>query len=281
MIISFLTNVNIAAIIATLDLNIPVFVSERTYPPAMPTPYMLALLRRWLYPKAGAVVMQTDRGLEWLADTIPRSLGAVVPNPVQYPLPVTEPIISVDITVAPARKVILAVGRLGPEKGFADLIKVFSSLHDQFPLWDLVIIGEGSERTLLEDTASLNGVTNRVFLPGVAGNMADWYQRASIFALSSHFEGFPNALLEAMAYGLPAVSRDCDTGPSSIIRDNIDGLLVPPDKFFSGFKEALRKLMESSLLRKRMSASAAEVRQRFALHEVARQWDALYLGGKT
>jgi glycosyltransferase involved in cell wall biosynthesis len=106
-------------------------------------------------------------------------------------------------------------------------------------------------------------------------NIADWYGKADLFVLSSRSEGFPNALTEAMAYGLPAVSFDCDTGPRDIIRNEIDGLLVKPlDR--DGLKAALQRLMAEPMTRKEFAAHALSVRQRFALPRVADMWSALF-----
>ena len=132
-----------------------------------------------------------------------------------------------DSVCRPGRKVLLAVGRLEVEKGFDWLIDAFSALATKYPEWDLVILGEGSLRATLEKQVQTSGLARRVFLPGRVGNVGDWYERANLYVMSSRFEGFGNTLGEAMAYGLPAVSFDCETGPRNIIRHETDGLLVP------------------------------------------------------
>lgn len=273
VIVSFLTHVNVAAIIASLGLKIPVVVSERTYPPAAGTGIVLSQLRKLTYPRARAVIMLTETGLDWLKVACRRAKGSVIGNPVLLPLPVAEPIVEPQSIVADARRLILGVGRLGEEKGFTALVTSFSMLAERYPDWDLAIIGEGDERRRLESMVDRLGLNRRVHLPGRIGNLADWYLRADVFALTSRFEGFPNVLLEAMSHGLPAVSFDCLTGPSSIIRDQVDGILVSPDAGIRGFTTALESLLADASKRSVMSRAALEVTDRFSVGRVARSWD--------
>ena len=107
--------------------------------------------------------------------------------------------------------------------------------------------------------------------------MADWYQRASIFALTSKFEGMPNVLLEALAHGCPAVSYDCDTGPRDIIRDGVDGILVTPGDLVA-LGAALQSMMQDEDMRLRMAAQAIAVRDRFSIDVVLAQWEQLFEG---
>jgi glycosyltransferase involved in cell wall biosynthesis len=115
----------------------------------------------------------------------------------------------------------------------------------------------------------------RVFMPGIAGNIGEWYARADLFVMTSRFEGFPNALAEALAYGLPAVSFDCDTGPRDIIRDGVDGLLVPPGDA-SGLEQALDRVMGNRELRMHMAGMAIDARKRFSIDRIAGMWEALF-----
>jgi glycosyltransferase involved in cell wall biosynthesis len=149
-------------------------------------------------------------------------------------------------------------------KQFDRLIEAFSRLAIRHADWDLVILGEGAERENLEGVIELLDLNSRVRMPGRCGNVGDWYERADLYVMSSRFEGFPNTLAEAMAYGCAAVSYDCDTGPRDIIRNEVDGLLVRPVGDVSALAEALDKMMGNEALRKDMGIRAIEVRERFS-----------------
>ena len=273
VIVSFLSEVNIAAVLATLGLGIPVVISERNYPPFLPLSFGMKKLREWSYPRATAVVLQTKKGLEWLSSEIPKSKGYIIPNPVAYPLPITEPKLIPDHFIDNEKKLLLAVGRLDKQKGFDYLIETFSRLEKRNPQWDLVILGEGPMRKNLELQIEKVKITHRVHLLGRAGNLSDWYNRSSLFVLSSRFEGFPNVLLEAMSHGLPVVSSDCDTGPSDIINHEVNGHLVPQENRLEALEPVLELLMNDHDLRARLSNAATEVRHRFSLESITKQWN--------
>ncbi|MBU2572081.1 MAG: glycosyltransferase family 4 protein [Gammaproteobacteria bacterium] len=275
VVVSFLPPVNVAAILSAAGLEIPVIVSERTYPPAMPLGTVMEQARKWLYPHARTVVVQTQQASGWLAATCPSANGMVIPNPVVWPLPVGEPEVMPVQIVAKSRKLLLAVGRLGEEKEFHHLLSAFKLCAEIRPDWDLVILGEGNERAGLEALRSELGLDGRVHLPGRVGNLADWYERADLYVMSSRFEGFPNTLLEAMAHGLPVVSFDCDSGPRYIIRHDTDGLLVAPESGIKGLAASLSWLMDDKERREAMGQRAVDVRERFSMARVSALWTAV------
>lgn len=273
VVVSFLSNVNVAALLATRGLGVPVVVSERIYPPLMAIGPIWPRLRRWVYPWASTVVMQTQRGLAWLQQDSPTSQGCVVPNPCLYPLPESEPCVEPGSIVLRSRHILLTVGRLEFQKHFSLLIDAFANLSARFPEWDLVILGEGSERATLEKQIDTQELVGRVHLPGRVGNPASWYRRADLYAMSSRFEGFPNTLMEAMAYGVPAVSFDCDTGPADLIEDGVNGYLIPPAGGTDGLAKKLADLMTDDSLRGAMGEQAKAVRERYSIERVGEQWD--------
>jgi GalNAc-alpha-(1->4)-GalNAc-alpha-(1->3)-diNAcBac-PP-undecaprenol alpha-1,4-N-acetyl-D-galactosaminyltransferase len=276
VVVSFLSNVNIAAILACRSSGCRVIVSERIHPPMMSVGWLWGILRRFTYPLALRVVMLSTEGLHWLETQIPRAKGAVIPNPVLFPLPSSAPVLSVERFIIPERRLLLAVGRLDVQKGFADLLQSFGALAPRYLSWDLVILGEGPERPRLMQQLAALGIQQRVLLPGRAGNIGDWYDRADLYVMSSHFEGFPNTLAEAMAYGRAAVSYDCDTGPRDIIRHDQSGLLVTPVGDVPALTRALERLMGDDAERKRIAALAIEVRERYSMSRILELWDNLF-----
>jgi glycosyltransferase involved in cell wall biosynthesis len=120
------------------------------------------------------------------------------------------------------------------------------------------------------------GVIDNLVLPGIVSNPRAWFRNGGFFVLSSRFEGFPNALLEAMAEGLPAVAFDCESGPREIIRDNVDGLLIPAGDV-EALAQAIRTMSNDDQERKRLAQRAPEVLQRFSLELVLGKWEELII----
>ena len=273
--IAMMSTSNILLCLAAAGIrSTKVIVSERIYPPKLPIGRAWKMLRPWAYPFADRVIMQTCKGLEWLKHEIPKARGAVIPNHIPHSLPVSEPELLPSEWVGDDRKLLLAVGRLCKQKGFDQLLHAFSELAPVNPEWDLVILGEGALLHEIEKQVQVLELVNRVHLPGRAGNMSDWYYRADLYVMSSRFEGFPNTLCEAMAHGCAAVSCDCDTGPSDIIRDEVDGLLVPTDDIAS-LAAAIQRLINDNVLRHQMAARAIEVRERFSPEKISGLWEEL------
>ncbi|KAB1070761.1 glycosyltransferase [Methylobacterium planeticum] len=268
--IAFLSNVNLAAILARIGLAIPLVVSERTYPPACPLTPTFEFARRGLYRFADVVVMQTDDGARWLAEQLPSARGCVIPNPVLWPIPSAMPVVSPTAIVPADRRLLLSVGRLSPEKRFDLLLEAFARAGDVARGWHLVIAGEGPSRAMLEADTRRLGIEDRVSLPGQIGNMAEWFGLAEAFALTSSFEGYPNALLEAVASGVPVAAIDCPTGVRHLVARGVNGVLAPRNTDAACFASALRTLLGGSW--PGAASTAVEARERHAIARIADQW---------
>jgi len=249
--------------------------SEHNFPPKAPMGVVWETLRRHAYGHLHAVVALTHECAHWLERHSHARRVPVIPNPVVWPLSQHAPLVNPAMSCAPGRQILLGVGRLSEEKNFTTLIAIFARLAPLHPDWDLVILGEGAQRAALSAQVQAGGLGQRVFLPGSVGNVGDWYARASLYAMSSHFEGFPNTLVEAMAYGVPAVSFDCDTGPRDIIRHGIDGVLVAPGNV-EGMASALDTLMRDSRVRARFAQRAVDARERFSMEKISRMWETIF-----
>ena len=272
-IVSFIDGTNVLVLIAAKGTGIPVVVSERIDPSQHPIPAPWRWLRRITYPWARAIVLQTrSAAAHWPASWARRI--EVVPNPVPRlaPGPAAS---TVESSGRPC--LIVGMGRLEPQKGFDLLIRAFARIASVRPDWTLRILGDGPERAALKREARESGVAERIHLTGREADAAGVLRRADLFVLSSRYEGFPNALCEAMACGLPVVSFDCPSGPAEIIRDGVDGLLVPREDV-PALASAIARLIDDPPLRRALAQRAAEVSDRFSVETIAARWDAILAG---
>lgn len=270
--IGMMTTSSVYLALAARGLLVPCIGSERVHPPMMPLGKTWEKVRSISYGWLAAVVALTERSAEWIRAHTRAERVIVIANPIPWPLSSQKPIRDPAEVMREGRRICLAVGRLTRQKGFDLLISAFSEIAPKFPEWDLVIAGEGELRPVLERQVQELRLQGRVHLAGRVGNMGDWYEAADLYVMSSRFEGFPNTLLEAMAYGLPVISFDCETGPSDIIRHGVDGLLVP-DGDVTSLRSGLERLMADEDLRRQLSIRAIEARQRFSLERVAQMWE--------
>ena len=276
IVLGMMTTASVLSVLACAGLSCRVIATEHTHPPSQTLSGFWQRLRRLTYPRAARVVALTRGTADWLDRHVPGCRLAVIPNPVHFPLPRAEPVLA---PVAGAgRKRLLAVGRLHADKGFDLLIQAYARLASSHPGWDLVILGEGDERRALEAQVREAGLQERVFMPGRAGNVGDWYESADLYVLTSRFEGLSNTLLESMASGLAAVAFDCDTGPREIVRDGVDGVLVRPNGDVPALVAALDALMRDDAGRARMAQAAIDVRERFSAARVLQKWQELFDG---
>lgn len=277
VVISFITETNLLMLLALRGLGVPVVVSERNAPSRLPVGPLRHRLRMWLYPHAFAVVVQTERMLRDMQTMVPKAKCTVIPNPI----PADDPdekqqdvSLRERVRLPAGARVIVAMGRLDPRKGFDLLIDAFCKLSLQHPAWHLVILGEGTVRRELEVQIARLGLAARVHLPGLVRAARSYLDESDLFVLSSRSEGFPNVLLEAMACGLPVVSFDCPSGPGEIIRNDHDGSLVKAGDV-GALAAAMSALMESPVRREELGRNARQVLERFSMDRVMALWDKL------
>lgn len=268
VIVSLIDRMNVLTLLATVGLGIPVAVSERTDPKAHRIGWFWTRLRWWIYPRARRIVVQTRGASDYFLPKFQATL-CVIPNPVVSPLPGSgspDPF--------PEKPFLITMGRFTKEKGFDLLMRAFAGLCRDYPAWKLVIIGDGPLRRKWEALRDQLGLSGRVLFPGRVKNPYSWLKQADLFVLSSLYEGFPNALCEAMACGLPVISTDCPSGPREIIREGLDGVLVP-NQDVAALSKAMARLMSDREERERLGSRAVEVVDRFSVEKVSAMWEAL------
>lgn len=266
VVVSFIAKTNILTLIATRGTGLSVVVQDQVDPSTYRITRGRSILRRLLYPRATSVVAQTEAARAFYPERLRRRIR-VIPNPVPAPPPAKR-----DRSADAPNRRIVALGRLNPQKGFDLLLRAFKDVHPRHPDWTLEIWGEGGERPALEELATDLSLEGCVRLPGLTTAPYDVLRSADLFVMSSRTEGFPNALCEAMACGLPVVSFDCPSGPGDIIRNGIDGVLVPP-KDSVELARAMDRLMSSATERERLSSRATEVVERFSVSRVMALWN--------
>jgi len=186
----------------------------------------IALTVRLFYPRADArlaVATATADDLSRLAG-ISRSSFDVVFNPVDKPPAGLKVPAEIKRLWGGAEHRIIAVGTLKPEKNYVMLLRSFARVRDDAKL---MIVGSGAKEVELKELAASLGIDDRVIFPGYAADTWPYYASATLFVLSSDYEGYPNVLVEAMRSGLAVVSTDCDSGPREILNGGRYGRLVP------------------------------------------------------
>lgn len=182
-----------------------------------------------------------------------------------------------DVDFNNKEKIVIAVGRLHKVKGFDRLLEIWAKTVKEFPDWKLYLVGDGEEKQSLTDIADKSGINGSVVFTGALSheNVLSDMKKASVYAMTSHSEGFPFVLVEAMSCGLPTVAFDVRVGPKAIINDNKNGLLVP-DGDLDAFNNALCKLMGESDLRLEYSKNAVERATDFTEEKIVKKWIALF-----
>ncbi len=171
-------------------------------------------------------------------------------------------------------RIVAAAGRLNPQKGFDLLIGAFAKVVEQAPGWQLRIHGGGPDKAKLRRLVFDLDLYEHVLLPGPTQRLGEELALASLFALSSRFEGFGMVIVEGMSKGLPVVSFDCPRGPAEIIEHGRDGLLVPAEDA-DALAAALLELIGDRERRMRMGREALQTAKRYAPETIGRQWEAL------
>lgn len=242
--------------------------------------------RRLAASRFDAVVVLTKRDrARWLEALSPRAPIVAISNPLPFAVDTDAAAAQhgreYDRTSQEARAradtpLVLAVGRLIPAKGFDVLLYAWHQLAPMFPAWRLRIVGEGEARPALEALRDQLKLSDSVELPGATPDILPHYRAASVFCLSSRYEGFGLVLIEAMACGLPVVSTDCPTGPREILAGTNAGLLVPPDDA-TGLANALGRVMKDEALRARLGARGRLAAGRYHEPAIVAAWEALLL----
>jgi len=269
-VLSFIDISNVMTLLACMGLGLRVVVSERINGAANPgIPWIWRALRIATYRFANAVVAQTPDAAHWIGKLC-RVTAIAIPNPLRA-LPEAE---------GTRESVVLAVGRLTYQKGFDVLIRAFSHIRPEFPDWRLVIIGAGPEHSALLSLSGQLKLGDCVEFRSPVKDIELWMSRAGLVVQPSRFEGFPNVVMEAMGMGAAVISADCRSGPAEIIKDHVNGRLVPVDDVVV-LAQVMSELLRQPEERERLGSEAKEVRSTFRQDVVMKQWENCLLPRTT
>lgn len=262
-VISFVDKMNVTTLLATYGLAVPVIVSEHSDPFKNSPGKIWERLRLLTYSWANLIVVLSQSALEYFSPAV-RSRTRIIPNPIVMPAGYREQ------GSKETAKCLLAMGRLVHLKGFDLLLRAFALIKDKHPDWTLTILGEGPSRSELELLRERLGLEDRVALPGKVTDPHKFLREASLFVMPSRYEGFPMALCEAMAAGLPVICTDCSN--AGIVRGSVDGLLVPIENV-EALSRTMDILMADDAQRERLASRAPEVVERFGIERVMHLWE--------
>lgn len=245
VIFSFLEFYNEITMLALIGIKKKIFLFDRNSPFLKEQNIAQSILRKVLYPNADGVVVQTRRAAEYIDKLSINSNILILPNPLSNIKEVWNPDFE--------SKRIICVGRIETQKNHKYLIDIFSQIKNDG--WILQFVGDGSCRPELEEYVNALNMKNHVQFLGIRNDVHSLLSESTIFAFPSLWEGFPNALLEAMAVGVPSISNNCPTGPSEIIQDGVNGFLIDIGDM-EEFKRKLMRLMSDKELRVSLSANS-------------------------
>ena len=165
----------------------------------------------------------------------------------------------------------VTMGRLAKVKNQQAIIEAFSKVNG----WKLKLIGEGDKQSQLKQLVLELGERDRISFTGALDPPFPELAKCKVFLLTSLYEGFPNAVLEAMALGIPVISYDCDTGPREIITDGKDGFLIPMHNI-DMLVEKMKLLMKDKNLLQEMSKNAVESSKKYEGSLIIKEWESLF-----
>lgn len=252
------------AVFATILTSTKSIGTERNNPYKYKASKLNSFLRRFFYRLCGGYVFQTEKSSKFFTDEL-RDRDIIIPNAI-----FNEAIYELE-PPEQREKVICSVGRLTQQKRFDLLIDAFKRIADRFPDYNLVIFGEGELRQELEAQRDRLGLKERIYLPGTNPEAVKLVNRTGVFVLSSDMEGMPNALMEAMAMGVPCVSTRCDMGPEELIENGENGLLVDVGSS-EQLAAAMFKYITDTDFAEKISANGRKMLKTHSVDAISEKW---------
>lgn len=265
VVVSFGYVCNSYTIPALIGMKTPLVICERNDPRYDPKRQIDRIQRKLVYPFADGYVFQTRAISNYFGKTIQRKAG-IIHNALTHATPEC-------VANASRMKVVATVARLdNVQKNQIMLINGFAKLSREFPEYSLKIYGDGPDREKYEQLIAQLGMNQKIELCGFTPDPINKLREADVFVLTSNFEGMPNALIEAMALGLPCISTDCGGGGAAELISSMENGILIPVHDEQKYIEALRLLLTNEALKKQLGQKAYEINKRLDLETITSKW---------
>ena len=271
IIISFLPEPSIKLmIIKNMDKRInkiPVIVSIRNDPKIEYKNKLIDFIVKKLYKNVSFLILQTKDAMKYFEKSIPKDKMTIISNPINPEFMLDEPFLGI------RDKKIVTVGRLTEQKNHKLLISSFKEIINKYPDYQLEIYGEGRLKNELQKFITDLKLDTKVKLMGSTDDVKRILYKSSMFILSSKYEGMPNALMEAMALGVPCISTNCPCGgPNALIKNNENGLLIENENK-EELVASICKLIENKSLSKKISINACKDSKNYSIDKIVKKWE--------
>lgn len=264
VVISFMRQINLYTLLASVGFHKKVIVSERADP--MQRTKIKRNIENVFYSiLAKKIVFQTEYARKCYSKKV-QSKGVVIPNPIDTSiLPNYKDIVR--------EKAIIGIGRMTEQKNFELLIDAFSEFSKCFPEYSLYIYGEGPLMDVLKAKSQQLNLNEKIFFPGYKKNLPNYIYNSSMYVSTSNYEGISNAMLEAMAMGIPSVCTDCPVGGARLVINNKQNGILIPMKDKNALVDAMKKIAEDLEFAELISKNAKKVSETFSIEEIAKLWN--------
>jgi glycosyltransferase involved in cell wall biosynthesis len=276
VVIAFGWQANVLTLLACRNLGRKVIISERDDVASRPLQQPWEELRCGLYNCADVVTANTNAALRAMQSYVGRDKLVFVPNPSVR----SDSRLSTPELPPFTPPIILIVANLTWRKAHEVLLAAFARLSPELSHWRLAIVGGGEEEKTLREHATELGVAERVDWYGRVADPFVFYRAAGMFVLPSRSEGMPNALIEAMSYGVPVIVSNASPGPLDLVKDGETGLVVPVDDPLA-LANAITSLGNDGALRKRLGEAGHQRVAEYNLANIMSLWDRIIATGPT
>lgn len=263
--ISFCTVENIVALIANLGTKKKLIISERNAPKTEKKALIIKMLQKILYPFSDYIVFQTDTAKKLYKKKL-QEKSVIIPNPIKENLPEWCKGNNSEFNY------ICAVGRLHPQKNYPLLFKAFKKFSEDYQNYQLLIFGSGKQEQELINLIDTLNLRNKIKLMGYHKDVHEYLKECSFFVMTSNYEGMPNALMEAMAIGVPCISTNCPSGgPSKLIENYVNGILIHTNDE-SELVKSMKYLANNSEKALYYGKNAKKIKSNYSIDKITYEW---------